>query len=102
MTVNVSGDLKFQKTETAEKLRDKGDIWIYLLGCWDKNWPDYQEYIMQDVSLVEAILHPKFATARELYTPPENTHRKIKVYTKIKTEAMIKDYWKAVEEYSGY
>jgi inosine-uridine nucleoside N-ribohydrolase len=102
MTVNVSGDLKFQKAVTAEKLRDKGDIWIYLLGSWDKNWPDYQEYIMQDVALVEAILHPKFATAREFYTPPENTHRKIKVYTKIKTEAMIKDYWKAVEDYSGF
>jgi len=102
MTATVAGELKFQKKETFEKLRDKGNIWNWLLQNWDNNWPENQEWIMQDVALIEAILHPKLATLREIYTPPENTHRKIRIYTKIKTEAMIKDYWKAAEENSGY
>jgi inosine-uridine nucleoside N-ribohydrolase len=102
MTATVAGELKFQKKETFEKLRDKGNIWNWLLQNWENNWPENQEWIMQDVALIEAILHPKFATLKEIYTPPENTRRKIRIYTKIKTEAMIKDYWKAAEENSGY
>lgn len=101
MTATVSGELKFQKKETFEKLSGKGDIWNYLLDRWENKFPEHQEWIMWDVAIIEAILHPKFATVKELYTPPENTHRKIKVYTKIKAEEMIKDYWKAVDDYRG-
>jgi purine nucleosidase len=101
MTTSISGDLKFQKKETFEKLGNKGDIWNWLLECWEKNFPDHQEWIMSDVAIIEAILNPKLAKVREVYTPPENTRRKIKIYTKIKPEAMIKDYWKAVEENNG-
>jgi purine nucleosidase len=102
MPVTLSENLKFSKTETFDRLSNKGNIWKMLLESWDEKYPEYQERIMGDVAIIEAIIHPKFATVRELYTPPENTHRKIKVYTKIKSEAMIKDYWKAVEEHSGY
>lgn len=102
MPASVSEDLKFQKDETSNKLSNKGDIWNYLLKRWDDKFPGHPEWIMWDVAIIEAILHPKFATVRELYTPPENTQRKIKVYTKIKTEDMMKDYWKAVEKAAGF
>jgi purine nucleosidase len=99
MPATLSENLKFSKTETFDRLSSKGNIWNMLLEKWDEKYPEYQERIMDDVAIIEAIIHPKFATIRELYTPPENTRRKIRVYTKIKTEAMMKDYWKAVEEY---
>ena len=102
MTSTVSKDLIFRQEETFDRLRNKGDIWNWLLENWTEKYRDQSEWIMQDVALIEAILHPKFATVKELNTPPENTQRKIKVYTKIKTEAMIKDYWKAVERAAGY
>jgi len=102
MTATTSMDLRFNKQETFEKLSSKGDIWNYLLERWDKKFPEYEEWILWDVAIIEAILNPKLATTREVYTPPENTRRKIKVYTSIKADAMLKDYWKAVEKYSGY
>jgi purine nucleosidase len=101
MTTTLSENLKFSRIETFDRLSNKGNIWKWLLENWDKKYPEYEERIMCDVAIIEAIIHPKFATIRELYTPPENTRRKIKVYTRIKTEAMIKDYWKAADEYSG-
>ena len=101
MTATVSENLKFQKNETFDKLSSKGDIWNYLLSRWDDKFPEYQEWIMWDVAIIEAIIHPKYATVKEIFTPPENTRRKIKVYTKIRTKEMIEDYWKAVERASG-
>jgi purine nucleosidase len=101
MTSNIAKNLIFTKEETFGELSNKGDIWNWLLENWNEKFNDYPEWSMQDVALIEAILHPGYATLKELYTPPENTRRKIKVYTKIKLKEMIKDYWKAAEEYSG-
>jgi purine nucleosidase len=101
MTSDIAKDLVFLKEETFRELSNKGDIWNWLLENWNEKFNDYPEWIMQDVALIEAILHPRFATLKELYTPPENTRRKIKVYTKIIPKEMIRDYWKAVGEYSG-
>jgi inosine-uridine nucleoside N-ribohydrolase len=101
MPATLAENIKFGREETFAKLSSRGDIWNYLMEQWDDKYPEYSEWIMRDVALIEAILHPKFATRRELYTPPENEHRKIKVYTKIKTEEIIRDYWKAVEKSTG-
>jgi hypothetical protein len=83
-------------------MANKGNIWDYLIKCWDDDSSDIQERAMNDVALIEAILHPKYATIREFYGPPENTHRKIRVYTKIKTESMMKDFWNDVEVNTGF
>jgi purine nucleosidase len=100
MTSTISKDLIFHQEETFDRLRNKGNIWNWLLENWDHKYHENPQWIMQDVALIEAIIHPKFATLKELNAPSENTQRKIKVYTKIKTKDMIRDYWKAVEEYS--
>jgi inosine-uridine nucleoside N-ribohydrolase len=102
MPATVSGKLVFQKSEALEKMANKGNIWDYLIKCWDDDSSDIQERAMNDVALIEAILHPKYATIREFYGPPENTHRKIRVYTKIKTESMMKDFWNDVEVNTGF
>lgn len=101
MTATTSGDLRFNKQETFRKMSSKGDIWNYLLESWDKQFPEHEEWIMWDVAIIEAILNPKLAKVIEVYTPPENTRRKIKVYTSIRADAMMKDYWQAVEKYTG-
>jgi purine nucleosidase len=102
MTAITSSGLRFNKQETFNKLSSKGDIWNYLLERWDKKFPGYNEWIMWDVAIIEAILNPKLAKTIEVFTPPENTRRKIRVYTSIRVDAMLKDYWQAVEKYSGY
>jgi len=102
LPITVSEKLKFQKSEIIEKMTNKGNIWDYLLKSLEADSAGNQVLTMNDVALIEAILHPKYATIREFYGPPENTHRKIRVYTRIKTESMLKDFWKNVEENAGY
>ena len=64
----------------------KGGIWDYLVDRWDaynavKTWSsedsDDQRWIMWDVALIEAFLHPRMARAALVRTPPENTPRRI-------------------------
>jgi len=102
MPTTVSEEMKFQSSETFEKMNNKGNIWDYLMKCWEADSPAKQECTMNSLALIEALIHPKYATTRELYGPPENDHRKLRVYTKIKTESMIKDFWKDVEDNTGY
>ncbi|KPK87155.1 MAG: hypothetical protein AMS27_03360 [Bacteroides sp. SM23_62_1] len=102
MPLTISKEFRFNKQETFQKLSSKGDMCNYLLESWEKKYPGHEERIMHDVVIIEAILNPKLAAIREVYTPPENTRRKIRVYTSVKTEAMLKDFWRAVEKYSGY
>jgi purine nucleosidase len=45
---------------------------------------------MWDLALVEAYLNPDMSIIKEVLTPPENTQRIIKVYTKIDNESLQK------------
>ena len=102
LPVTVSEKLIFQKSEMVEQMTNKANIWDYLLKYLETDSTGMQHLVMNDVALIEAIVHPKYATIREFYGPPENTRRKIRVYTNIKAESMIKDFWKDVEENTGY
>jgi len=50
--------------------------------------------MMGSLALVQAFLNPDLCTQKQLITPPENTQRKIYVYTRIDAERMQKDYFK--------
>jgi inosine-uridine nucleoside N-ribohydrolase len=102
LPVTVSEKLIFQKSEMVKQMTNKANIWDYLLKYLETDSTGIQHLVMNDVALIEAIVHPKYATIREFYGPPENTRRKIRVYTNIKAESMIKDFWKDVEENTGY
>ncbi len=86
----------------------KGGIWDYLVDRWDaynavKTWSSEesndQRWIMWDVALIEAFLHPRMARAALVRTPPENTPRRIRVFTRIDADEMEEDYWEALEAY---
>jgi purine nucleosidase len=55
--------------------------------------------VIWDLSLVEAVIHPEMATEVEVPTPPENTPRKVWVYTGIDVAAMKADFFAAVDSY---
>lgn len=50
------------------------------------------------IAIVEAFRNPDMSTQKQIVTPPENTQRKIYVYTRIDDERMRKEFWKAVNE----
>lgn len=108
MTATASRALVFQKDVTEQRLTGKGGVWDYLVDRWDaynavKTWSSAdsndRHWIMWDISLIEAFLHPGMARASLVETPPGNTPRRIRVFTRIDAEDMEGDYWEALESY---
>lgn len=99
MTATTSEILVFDKQETLEYLDDKGKPWAFLVNKWNEKYPSYDEWIMWDVALIEAIIDPELAKKEETLTPPENKQRTVKVYTYINKELMIADFYARVMKY---
>lgn len=73
-----------------------GALGTYLTRKWNERFADNAVWTMWDLALIEALVHPELAHEIEVDTPPENKRRKVWVYDAIQTEAMQKNYWKAV------
>ena len=99
MTATSSAELVFSREETFGAMEGRQGIWELLVKRWKTKFPDQEQWIMWDIAVIEAIIHPDLATVREIYTPEENTHRKVHVYTRINEKAMKKDYFKTINKY---
>ncbi|MFW5877775.1 MAG: nucleoside hydrolase [bacterium] len=99
MTATTSEVLVFDKEETLEYLGNEGKPWEFLVNKWNEKYPSYDEWIMWDVALIEAIIDPELAKKEETLTPPENKQRTVKVYTYISKELMIADFYAKVMKY---
>ena len=99
MTATTSAELVFTREEIFGAMEGRQGIWELLVNRWKTKFPDQEQWIMWDIAVIEAIIHPDMATVREIYTPEENTHRKVHVYTRINEKAMKKDYFKTINKY---
>ena len=97
MNTTTAGKLVFEREDTKTRISNyNNDVGRNLLDQWafrktSKTW------VMWDVALVEAIIHPEFATIEKGTTPPENVQREIKIYTNIDTEKMKTDFWESYD-----
>jgi purine nucleosidase len=105
MSATTSQHLVFEKAEVDQQLKDKGPMAYYLIERWesyDRWWteedPEKLRWIMWDVAIIEALIHPERATKESFSTPPENLSRQIQIYTKIDTKGMEADFWKSLED----
>ncbi len=73
-----------------------GAYGAYLTQKWNEHCPNDTKRIMWDLALVEAMLHPEFATEVQVITPPENKQRLVFMYTKLDADKMRTDYWESV------
>jgi len=99
MTANASFAFQFDKSKTLGKLNKKNKLDNLLASKWDaikadKNW------IMWDLALIIAYFKPSLATEIPVNTPPENTQRKVFVYTNLKVQEMENHFWKIYESKS--
>jgi len=104
MTATTCKDLVFDKTETFAQLEGKSKIGNYLVNRWktfdpwfNKKDPTKQKWIMWDVAIIEALIHPHMAEKSEFATPPNNTPRMIEAYTAIDTVAMKLDFFNSLK-----
>lgn len=102
MTATTCQHLVFEKSQVFDRLGDDGGINQYLIDRWntyDRWWtkedPDKLKWIMWDVAIIEALIHPALATKRSFNTNQDNTGRAIEAYINIDVEAMIAEFWKS-------
>ncbi|MFW5644534.1 MAG: nucleoside hydrolase [Bacteroidota bacterium] len=99
MTATTSEILVFDKEETLNYLNDKGKPWEFLVSRWNEKYPAYDEWIMWDLAIIEALIDPELARQEETLTPPENKQRTVNVYTYINKELMIADFYSKVMKF---
>ncbi len=99
MPADVCGKLKFDQTDTLERLQGKGGIWDYLAARWLAFAPDSRQWTMWDLALVEALARPELAHESSFKTPPENLQRNVFAYKDIDAAAMKADFWRVAAEH---
>lgn len=104
MTATTCQHLVFDKSVVDEHLKSKGAIQDYMVNRWDsfERWwtkedPEKRKWIMWDVAIIEALIHPHMAVKETFTTPPENTKRYIEAYTSIEVEDMKKEFWESMK-----
>lgn len=104
MSATTSQHLVFEKEKVDQQLRGKSELGDYLVDRWDtyQRWwteedPEKTRWIMWDIAIIEALIHPEWTKVEEFWTPIENTRRKVKIYTWINTRKMEKDFWDSFE-----
>lgn len=96
MPISVAKTYVWQRDDTFQRLAKAGAMGTYLQEKWQARFADADTWIMWDVALLQAFLHPHMAAEKSVATPPENTPRLVYVFDHINTEAMYADYWKNV------
>lgn len=101
MPVNVAQSLTFQKSNAFNEL---AQCQTPLCKSLRERWFEVSaedSWIMWDLALVEALIHPDLTVSKSVMTPPENNRRKIKVYTSIDAKAMEAAFWKSLLSWQG-
>jgi len=96
MPANVAKPLTFPRDETFLKHEKLGPLGEHLTTKWKARFAEFENWVMWDLALVEAVLDPTMANTREVTTPPENMQRKVRLYESIDVQAMRADYWSVV------
>lgn len=98
---NVSRRLTFQREETLERLNEWDHPTVEIL---ERRWDEVSagdSWIMWDLALVEAIIHPEWATFETVAAPPENGGREIYMISDIDEDQMRDEFWRLMNEHSG-
>lgn len=104
MTATTSQHLIFKKDTALKNLQGTSNLGDYLMNRWEtyNRWWTKKDrlkttWTMWDLAIIEALAHPEWTTSSLFTTPPENTQRNIKIYTKIDVEKMKKDFWQHIK-----
>jgi inosine-uridine nucleoside N-ribohydrolase len=97
---NVASAMRFQIREVRERFQGRGPLLDFLVARWERHVDAGRRHrTIWDLALVEAVIHPEMAREVEVPTPPENTPRKVWVFTSIDAAAMKADFFAAVDRY---
>jgi len=105
MTATTSQHLTFSKSNVDQYLKGKGGISEYLVNRWetyDRWWTkedsEKTSWIMWDVAIIEALIHPEWATKKAFNTKADGSGRMIEAYTDIDQQSMRDVFWNMFSE----
>jgi purine nucleosidase len=96
MPANTAQALTFDHAEALQQLDRYDHPTAQLLR---RRWAEVDagaSWVMWDLALVSAALHPEWAELETVPAPPENGRRSIGVYTAIDAAAMRRDFWRVL------
>jgi len=103
MTATTCQHLVLEKENVDRHLKGYGGISDYLVDRWDsytrwwtKEDPEKEKWIMWDLAIIEALIHPEWATKKEFAAPSDTPGRIIEAYIDIDVPAMKEDFWSSV------
>ena len=103
MTASTCQHLVLTKEEVDLHLKDKGGIADYLVDRWETytRWwteedPEKKSWIMWDVAIIEALIHPELALKKPFDAPSDTPERSIDAYVDIDVGAMKDHFWQSV------
>ena len=91
---NVASKMTFNWQETENRLRNKHDLANFLLDRWYNHLDGgRRERIIWDLALVQAVIHPEWATEVVIKTSRESGEREIWMYKDIDADKMREDFF---------
>ena len=99
LPVNIAAEMILEKAVVLEDMNEKDSLQQFIKISSLETTNDTDSINCNSLALVESFLNPDMAPQKQLITPPENTQRKIYVYTRIDAERMKRDFWKSLKEH---
>ncbi|MCP9237414.1 nucleoside hydrolase [Lewinella sp. JB7] len=96
MPTSTAIQYQWDRDSTFARLDRSGAVGAHLKRRWE-TFSDARRWTMWDVAALQALLKPEQATEIEVMTPPENTQRRVWVYTDIDEAAMARDFWQRLQ-----
>ena len=99
MSATTSQYLVFDKAITFEKLGNNNlgkyikERWESYERWWTKNDLEKKRWIMWDLAIIQALVHPEWTKIKSFKTPLENRSRQIQIYTDIDTLKIQDNFW---------
>ena len=98
--INVASAMQFEFAETAEKLPKDHPLSRLLLDRWYEHLDgSRQSRTIWDLSIVQAIRHPEWATTQTITTSKDNGSREITFYKSIDADKMKDDFFQQVSAF---
>lgn len=92
--VSVANQMTFEYEATREKLSDEHSLNRFLINRWDNHLDGgRKERVIWDLALVEAIIHPEWATKKEIQTSNAHGNRSVWYYSDIDEAKMREDFF---------
>ncbi|NAS13131.1 nucleoside hydrolase [Poritiphilus flavus] len=99
MPINVGAKMKFNFEKTREMI-SSNTIGKFLIDRWYTHLDGGRtERTLWDLALIEAYLHPEWATVTEVETSKDNGSKKLKYYSDIDKEKMSADFFEVINSF---